>query len=97
MPMNIEEAVIAFKKHGSLKQKNETDEDERLPPRLDPWCYWWGKLLGHVWGHPRFKDGTLVHTSRVTSLEPKDCPRLAHTRTGSVYVLGRQCKPEEFS
>ncbi len=41
-------------------------------------------LKGHVYGHPKHKDGNLIRTSDIVSTEG----RYVTTKSGSVYELG---------
>ena len=44
-------------------------------------------LQGNAYGHPKFKDGTLVCTSRIANIVDKGDHKEVYTETGSVYYL----------
>ena len=55
-----------------------------------PWC----RMVGDVYGHPRFDDGTHVGTSYVVKIENHGDYVEATTLSGSVYHL---YKEDEYS
>lgn len=57
-----------------------SDGDPYLAPEMQK-----SYLNGKVYGHPRFDEGHYVTTSRI--IEVKDGK--VHTRSGSVYELGK--------
>lgn len=55
-------------------------------------CY----LQGHVYGHPRFDDGTDVTTSRIVEINDKGDYKEVITISGSVYDLHRENVSPEY-
>lgn len=47
-------------------------------------------LKGNVYGHPEFKDGNPVITSRIIEINDKDSYKEVITRSGSVYELYKE-------
>lgn len=43
-------------------------------------------INGRVYGNPKFADGTIVHTSRITDIERTETKLIVHTRN-SIYHL----------
>lgn len=48
------------------------------------------RLQGEVYGHPRFVDGTFVHTSTLISIEDMGTHKEAKTMGGSTYILYKE-------
>lgn len=55
------------------------------PPEMGAFC-----LQGNAYGHPRFDDGTYVHTSRIVDIQDKGECKEAITHSGSVYQLYKE-------
>lgn len=47
-------------------------------------------LLGNVYGHPDFKDGTLIITSKIVKINDKGNCKEVITENGSVYELHKE-------
>ena len=44
-------------------------------------------LQGNAYGHPNFKDGTLVCTSRIANVVDKGDYKEVYTQSGSIYKI----------
>jgi hypothetical protein len=52
------------------------------------------QLVGHVYGHPKIKDGELIRTSPLVGIDVK---RKTATTLNTQYTLGVQYKKKEGS
>lgn len=60
--------------------------------RIEEWSYYNGALVGRVYGHPKFKDGTRIIT---TPIERLDLEHLYASTKNTVYVLGQATVSDE--
>lgn len=52
-------------------------------------------LCGNVYGHPKFPDGSFIHTSRIVAIEDMGDHKDVLTQSGSRYsVLPKDVHPE---
>jgi len=51
-------------------------------------------VSGHVYGHPKFEDGTFITTSPIEKINVQDVS--VETATGSIYKLGKPVPEMEW-
>lgn len=66
-------------------------------PRLERWTFaYGGRASGHVYGDPRFTDGTEIVTSEIVFLGRENGHHVLRTRN-TTYALGEMEKPRDPS